>query len=156
MKKYWRAPYVDIVLGPQTYHRLPAMVEQVAQEDGARAIDINFPAEDKFDHLPEELLGKGVSAFLTIQEGCDRFYAFASYPTRGELKNRAALAVIGEARRLIATGSREITLLGQNVNAYHGDGPDGQPWGLGRLIRGWLKSMACGVPLYHQSSTRHG
>ena len=131
-----RAPYVDIVLGPQTYHRLPAMVEQVAQEDGARAIDINFPAEDKFDQLPEESAGQGVTAFLTIQEGCDRFCTFCVVPyTRGAEKSRPAVAVIDEARRLVATGSREITLLGQNVNAYHGDGPDGQPWGLGRLIR---------------------
>jgi len=131
-----RAPYVDIVLGPQTYHRLPAMVEQVTQEDRARAIDIDFPAEDKFDHLPEEYAGQGVSAFLTIQEGCDRFCTFCVVPyTRGAEQSRPAVAVIDEARRLVATGSREITLLGQNVNAYHGDGPDGQSWGLGRLIR---------------------
>ncbi len=131
-----RAPYVDIVLGPQTYHRLPAMVEQVTQEDGAWAIDIDFPAEDKFDHLPEESAAQGVSAFLTIQEGCDRFCTFCVVPyTRGAEQARPAAAVIDEARRLVSTGSREITLLGQNVNAYHGDGPDGQSWGLGRLIR---------------------
>lgn len=131
-----RAPYVDIVLGPQTYHRLPAMVEQVMEEDGNRAIDIDFPAEDKFDHLPEESASQGVSAFLTIQEGCDRFCTFCVVPyTRGAEQSRPATAVIEEARRLVAAGSREITLLGQNVNAYHGDGPDGHTWGLGRLIR---------------------
>ncbi len=131
-----RAPYVDIVLGPQTYHRLPAMVEQVTQEDGAWAIDIDFPAEDKFDHLPEESAAQGVSAFLTIQEGCDRFCTFCVVPyTRGAEQTRPAAAVIDEARRLVSKGSREITLLGQNVNAYHGEGPDGQSWGLGRLIR---------------------
>jgi len=131
-----RAPYVDIVLGPQTYHRLPALVDEVLQEEGGRAIDIEFPIEDKFDHLPEETALQGVSAFLTIQEGCDRFCSFCVVPyTRGAETSRPVAAVLAEAQRLVDAGSREITLLGQNVNAYHGPGPDGVDWGLGRLIR---------------------
>jgi len=131
-----RAPYVDIVLGPQTYHRLPDLVAEALQEGGRPLIDIDFPAEDKFDHLPEETAPQGVSAFLTIQEGCDRFCTFCVVPyTRGSEQSRPVEAVLAEARRLVAAGSREITLLGQNVNAYHGVGPDGRDWGLGRLIR---------------------
>ena len=131
-----RAPYVDIVLGPQTYHRLPALVEQVLRDDSGPAIDIDFPAEDKFDHLPEESAPQGVSTFLTIQEGCDRFCTFCVVPyTRGAEQSRPVEAIVAEARRLVASGSREITLLGQNVNAFHGLGPDGRDWGLGRLIR---------------------
>ena len=131
-----RAPYVDIVLGPQTYHRLPELVAEALQEDSRPLIDIDFPAEDKFDHLPEEAAPQGVSAFLTIQEGCDRFCTFCVVPyTRGSEQSRPVEAVLAEARRLVAAGSREITLLGQNVNAYHGEGPDGRDWGLGRLIR---------------------
>ena len=131
-----RAPYVDIVLGPQTYHRLPELVAEALQEDGRPLIDIDFPTEDKFDHLPEEAAPQGVSAFLTIQEGCDRFCTFCVVPyTRGSEQSRPVEAVLAEARRLVAAGSREITLLGQNVNAYHGEGPDGRDWGLGRLIR---------------------
>ena len=131
-----RAPYVDIVLGPQTYHRLPELVAEALQEDSRPLIDIDFPAEDKFDHLPEEAAPQGVSAFLTIQEGCDRFCTFCVVPyTRGSEQSRPVEAVLSEARRLVAAGSREITLLGQNVNAYHGEGPDGRDWGLGRLIR---------------------
>jgi tRNA-2-methylthio-N6-dimethylallyladenosine synthase len=131
-----RAPYVDIVLGPQTYHRLPELVEKALREGGRPLIDIDFPAEDKFDHLPEETATQGVSAFLTIQEGCDRFCTFCVVPyTRGSEQSRPVEAVLAEARRLVGTGSGEITLLGQNVNAYHGEGPDGSDWGLGRLIR---------------------
>jgi tRNA-2-methylthio-N6-dimethylallyladenosine synthase len=131
-----RAPYVDIVLGPQTYHRFPALVEQVLQDDSGPAIDIDFPAEDKFDLLPEESAPQGVSAFLTIQEGCDRFCTFCVVPyTRGAEQSRPVEAIVAEARRLVASGSREITLLGQNVNAFHGLGPDGRDWGLGRLSR---------------------
>ena len=131
-----RAPYVDIVLGPQTYHRLPELVGKAMREDGRPLIDIDFPAEDKFDHLPEETATQGVSAFLTIQEGCDRFCTFCVVPyTRGSEQSRPVEAVLAEARRLVGTGSGEITLLGQNVNAYHGEGPDGSDWGLGRLIR---------------------
>lgn len=131
-----RAPYVDIVLGPQTYHRLPALVDQALNDTSKPAIDIEFPAEDKFDHLPEESSAQGVTAFLTIQEGCDRFCTFCVVPyTRGAEQSRSVETIVQEARRLVAAGSREITLLGQNVNAYHGVGPDGRDWGLGRLIR---------------------
>ncbi|TQF80989.1 tRNA (N6-isopentenyl adenosine(37)-C2)-methylthiotransferase MiaB [Elioraea sp. Yellowstone] len=130
-----RAPYVDIVLGPQTTHRLPALVARA--DAGERALlDTEFPPEDKFDHLPEESAPQGISAFLTVQEGCDRFCSFCVVPyTRGAEQSRPAAAVLAEARRLVAQGAREITLLGQNVNAYHGIGPDGREWGLGRLIR---------------------
>ena len=131
-----RAPQVDIVLGPQTYHRLPELVEEVLQNDGNRALCVDFPKEDKFDHLPEESVSQGVSAYLTIQEGCDRFCSFCVVPyTRGSEQSRPAKAVFKEAKKMVAMGSREIVLLGQNVNAYNGEGTDGQDWGLGRLIR---------------------
>jgi tRNA-2-methylthio-N6-dimethylallyladenosine synthase len=130
-----RAPYVDIVLGPQNYHRLPEMVAQAARAAGA-VIETEFPAEDKFDHLPEQSAPQGVTAFLTVQEGCDKFCSFCVVPyTRGAEQSRPAAAILSEARRLIAQGSREITLLGQNVNAWHGTAPDGGVWGLGRLLR---------------------
>jgi tRNA-2-methylthio-N6-dimethylallyladenosine synthase len=130
-----RAPYVDIVLGPQTYHRLPEMVAQAARAGGA-VIETDFPAEQKFDFLPEAAAPQGVTAFLSIQEGCDKFCSFCVVPyTRGAEASRPAAAVLAEARRLVAQGSREITLLGQNVNAWHGQAPDGSSWGLGRLLR---------------------
>ena len=130
-----RAPYVDIVLGPQTYHRLPEMVARASRAAGA-VIQTDFPAEQKFDHLPDQAAPQGLAAFLTIQEGCDKFCSFCVVPyTRGLETSRPAAAVLAEARRLVAQGSREITLLGQNVNAWHGDGPDGKPRTLGWLIR---------------------
>ena len=130
-----RAPYVDIVLGPQTYHRLPELVARAARAGGA-VIDTDLPAEPKFDFLPEPGAGQGVTAFLTIQEGCDKFCSFCVVPyTRGAETSRPAASVIAEARRLVAGGVRELTLLGQNVNAWHGDGPDGTPWRFGRLVR---------------------
>jgi tRNA-2-methylthio-N6-dimethylallyladenosine synthase len=130
-----RAPYVDLVLGPQTYHRLPAMMAKLTRGQGP-LLDTEFPAEAKFDFLPEAQAPQGVSAFLSVQEGCDKFCTFCVVPyTRGAEFSRPAAAIVAEARRLIASGAREITLLGQNVNAYHGDGPDGTEWGLGRLIR---------------------
>ena len=121
-----RAPYVDIVVGPQAYHRLPAMVARAARGEGA-VVDTALPAESKFDRLPEEAAGarpgRGVSAFLTVQEGCDRFCTFCVVPyTRGAEESRPVAAVADEARRLVARGAREIVLLGQNVNAYHGAG----------------------------------
>jgi tRNA-2-methylthio-N6-dimethylallyladenosine synthase len=129
-----RAPYVDIVLGPQTYHRLPEMVARASRAGGA-VIDTEFPAEDKFDHLPDAAAPQGITAFLTVQEGCDKFCSFCVVPyTRGAEQSRPAAAVIAEARRLVAQGAREITLLGQNVNAWHGEGLDGGTWSLGRLI----------------------
>ena len=130
-----RAPCVDIVLGPQTYHRLPEMVARAARA-GGRVLDTEFPVEPKFDHLPDAGTPRGVSAFLTIQEGCDKFCSFCVVPyTRGAEFSRPVAAVEAEARRLVAQGVREITLLGQNVNAYSGEGPDGRAWGLGRLAR---------------------
>ncbi|MBR0669219.1 tRNA (N6-isopentenyl adenosine(37)-C2)-methylthiotransferase MiaB [Roseomonas hellenica] len=130
-----RAPYVDIVLGPQTYHRLPEMVARVSRAAGA-VIETDFPAEDKFDHLPETAAPSGPIAFLTVQEGCDKFCSFCVVPyTRGAEFSRPAAQVLAEARRLVAGGAREIALLGQNVNAYHGAGPDGREWGLGWLLR---------------------
>ena len=130
-----RAPYVDIVLGPQTYHRLPEMVARAARAGNA-IIETDFPAEDKFDHLPDSATPQGVTAFLTIQEGCDKFCSFCVVPyTRGAEQSRPAAAILREARHLVAQGAREITLLGQNVNAWHGEAPDGAVWGLGRLLR---------------------
>ena len=138
-----RAPYVDIVLGPQTYHRLPEMVALAARAGGG-LVETDFPAEQKFDFLPDAAAHQtpgGLTAFLTVQEGCDRFCSFCVVPyTRGAESSRPADAVLAEARRLVASGAREITLLGQNVNAWHGlapaGGPDvGREWRLGRLIR---------------------
>ncbi|WP_309664715.1 tRNA (N6-isopentenyl adenosine(37)-C2)-methylthiotransferase MiaB [Tabrizicola sp.] len=125
-----RAPVVDLVVGPQSYHRLPEMVEAKG-----RVIDTEFPAEDKFDHLPERLSPRGPVAFLTVQEGCDKFCAFCVVPyTRGAEVSRPVDRLLAEARNLVARGVREITLLGQNVNAYHGAG-EGGAWTLSRLIR---------------------
>ena len=127
-----RAPFVDIVLGPQTYHRLPEMVARAAAE---RVLDTSFPPEPKFDYLPETSSAPGVSAFVTVQEGCDKFCTFCVVPyTRGAEYSRPAAEIIAEAGRLAAAGAREITLLGQNVNAYHGTAPAGGVWGLGELI----------------------
>ena len=132
-----RAPYVDIVLGPQTYHRLPEMVARAARAGGA-VIETDFPVEQKFDFLPDATgpqLPGGVTAFLTVQEGCDKFCSFCVVPyTRGAEASRPVASVLAEARRMVAGGVREISLLGQNVNAYHGDGPDGRVWSLARLM----------------------
>ncbi|MCU0889796.1 MAG: tRNA (N6-isopentenyl adenosine(37)-C2)-methylthiotransferase MiaB [Rubritepida sp.] len=129
-----RAPHVDLVLGPQSYHRLPELVARVSRAAGA-VIETEFPPEDKFDHLPEASAPQGVTAFLSIQEGCDKFCSFCVVPyTRGAEYSRPAAAVLAEARRLVAQGARELTLLGQNVNAYHGEGADGREWGLARLL----------------------
>ncbi|QDH14549.1 tRNA (N6-isopentenyl adenosine(37)-C2)-methylthiotransferase MiaB [Oecophyllibacter saccharovorans] len=123
-----RAPYVDLVLGPQTYHRLPEMVAKVARAGGS-VIETDFPAETKFDALPDEAAPQtpgNLTAFLTIQEGCDKFCSFCVVPyTRGAETSRPVAAIAAEARRMAASGVREITLLGQNVNAYHGLDDDG-------------------------------
>src|SRR5215470_9177262 len=151
-----RAPYVDVVLGPQTYHRLPEMVARASRAAarpgrGAAILDTEFPVESKFDHLPEAAAPQGVTAFLTVQEGCDRFCTFCVVPyTRGAEFSRSVDEVTAEARRLVVAGAREITLLGQNVNAYHGASPRVSvaaagsslaEWGLGRLI-GHLAEIA--------------
>ncbi len=126
-----RAPIVDLVVGPQAYHRLPQMARSAA-----RAVDTDFPAEDKFDHLPDRKAPRGPTAFLTVQEGCDKFCAFCVVPyTRGAEVSRPVDRLLREAHDLVARGVREITLLGQNVNAFHGEGPGGATWTLGRLIR---------------------
>ncbi|VDC33026.1 (Dimethylallyl)adenosine tRNA methylthiotransferase MiaB [Pseudogemmobacter humi] len=125
-----RMPLVDIVVGPQAYHRLPAMAEAKGPQ-----VDTDFPPEDKFDHLPQRKSYRGPTAFLTVQEGCDKFCAFCVVPyTRGAEVSRPAARLMREARDLVARGVREITLLGQNVNGYHGEGETGT-WSLGRLIR---------------------
>lgn len=126
-----RMPLVDLVVGPQTYHRLPAMVRGEAP-----AIDTDFPEEDKFDHLPApRATRRAPAAFLTVQEGCDKFCAFCVVPyTRGAEVSRPVDRILSEARDLVARGVREITLLGQNVNGWHGQGAGGE-WGFGRLIR---------------------
>ncbi|WP_160000370.1 tRNA (N6-isopentenyl adenosine(37)-C2)-methylthiotransferase MiaB [Roseomonas sp. 18066] len=129
-----RAPWVDIVLGPQTYHRLPEMVARAARAAGAQ-IDTDFPVEQKFDLLPQPRADQGPTAFLTIQEGCDKFCSFCVVPyTRGAEFSRPVAAIVAEARRLVAGGAREISLLGQNVNAWHGEGPGGATWTLSRLL----------------------
>ncbi len=130
-----RAPFVDIVLGPQTYHRLPEMVARAARAAGA-VIETDFDTVAKFDALPEQAASQGFTAFLTIQEGCDKFCSFCVVPyTRGAEMSRPAMAVLAEARRMVAGGTREITLLGQNVNAWSAPGTDGTAWGLADLVR---------------------
>ncbi|MFK7938730.1 MAG: tRNA (N6-isopentenyl adenosine(37)-C2)-methylthiotransferase MiaB [Roseovarius sp.] len=128
-----RQPMVDLVVGPQSYHRLPEM--EAKTRDGAKALDTEFPAEDKFDTLRHRSKAKrGPTAFLTVQEGCDKFCAFCVVPyTRGAEVSRPVSRIIEEARELVERGVREITLLGQNVNAYHGAG-EGGDWSLARLI----------------------
>jgi tRNA-2-methylthio-N6-dimethylallyladenosine synthase len=132
-----RAPAVDIVVGPQSYHRLPALLER-AEKTGA-VIDTEFPVGDKFDSLAAPsrtaIRARGTSAFLTVQEGCDKFCTFCVVPyTRGAELSRPVANIIEEATKLADAGVREITLIGQNVNAYHGQGPDGRQWTLGRLL----------------------
>ncbi len=121
-----RAPMVDLVVGPQAYHRIPALLRA-----GVRAVDTEMPPEDKFDHLPQSRGRTAPAVFLTVQEGCDKFCSFCVVPyTRGAEVSRPPARILEEARALVGRGAREITLLGQNVNAYHGDG-----WTLARLIR---------------------
>ncbi|MGA9436257.1 MAG: tRNA (N6-isopentenyl adenosine(37)-C2)-methylthiotransferase MiaB [Roseobacter sp.] len=129
-----RQPAVDLVVGPQTYHRLPQM-EQVLRE-GKKALDTDFPEEDKFEEMKSRPKARRApSAFLTVQEGCDKFCAFCVVPyTRGAEVSRPVTRVLDEARDLVSRGVREITLLGQNVNAYHGVGADGSERSLADLI----------------------
>jgi tRNA-2-methylthio-N6-dimethylallyladenosine synthase len=129
-----RQSAVDLVVGPQSYHRLPEMIAKVARA-GGQALETDFPAEDKFDVLPVQTGGVGASAFLTVQEGCDKFCTFCVVPyTRGGEYSRPAASIIDEAKRLSDLGAREITLLGQNVNAYRGAGPHGEDWTLAKLL----------------------
>ncbi|MGV3633578.1 MAG: tRNA (N6-isopentenyl adenosine(37)-C2)-methylthiotransferase MiaB [Pseudorhodoplanes sp.] len=132
-----RAPVVDLVVGPQSYHRLPALLEQAAH--GERPVETEFPAADKFNFLKnptrEAIRARGVTAFLTIQEGCDKFCTFCVVPyTRGAEVSRPVTRIVEEAERLADAGIREITVIGQNVNAYHGEGPDGGTVTLAQLL----------------------
>jgi tRNA-2-methylthio-N6-dimethylallyladenosine synthase len=129
-----RAPAVDLVIGPQTYHRLPEFLAR-RKETGRAVVETEFPVEDKFETLKPVRRNEAVTAFVTVQEGCDKFCTFCVVPyTRGAEFSRPFAQVEAEARKLAASGIREITLLGQNVNAYHGEGPDGETVSLGRLI----------------------
>ena len=131
-----RAPFVDIVFGPQSYHRLPEMVARAARAAGQPILETDLEADEKFDNLPTDTETTGPAAFLTVQEGCDKFCSFCVVPyTRGAEFSRPARDILAEAKRLLAAGVVEITLLGQNVNAWHGEAPDGADWSLGRLIR---------------------
>ncbi|MEO1577749.1 MAG: tRNA (N6-isopentenyl adenosine(37)-C2)-methylthiotransferase MiaB [Pseudomonadota bacterium] len=129
-----RQPMVDLVVGPQSYHRLPELEAKAGR--GEKALDTDFPEEDKFDHLARRpKAARGPTAFLTVQEGCDKFCSFCVVPyTRGAEVSRPVDRVLTEARDLVERGVREVTLLGQNVNAYHGAG-DGGDWSLAQLIR---------------------
>src|SRR6202790_3642448 len=133
-----RAPVVDVVVGPQSYHHLPQLLAR-ANRDG-RALETEFPVENKFEFLPppkpETIRARGISAFVTVQEGCDKFCTFCVVPyTRGAEVSRPVTRIADDVRRLADNGVRENTLIGQNVNAYHGEGPDGRPWPLGTLLR---------------------
>ena len=129
-----RAPGVDIVVGPQSYHRLPDMLSAL-RRSGRPQLDTEFPEDDKFRHLPPRAKPRAPSAFLTVQEGCDKFCTFCVVPyTRGAEVSRPVSALLDEARRLADGGVRELTLLGQNVNAYHGAGPNAETWGLAKLL----------------------
>jgi tRNA-2-methylthio-N6-dimethylallyladenosine synthase len=132
-----RAPAVDLVFGPQSYHRLPELLARAARD--GKAIDTEFPLDDKFDHLAapsaKVMRGRGVSAFVTVQEGCDKFCTFCVVPyTRGAEVSRPVAKILAEIERLADAGVREVTLIGQNVNAYHGEGPNGRPNTLAQLL----------------------
>jgi len=132
-----RAPAVDVVIGPQTYHRLPEALRKA--KEGQRIVDTEYALEDKFEHLPiaesKKIRSRGVTSFLTVQEGCDKFCTFCVVPyTRGSEVSRSVSQIVEEAQKLVEGGVREITLLGQNVNAWHGVGANGQEWTLGDLL----------------------
>jgi tRNA-2-methylthio-N6-dimethylallyladenosine synthase len=132
-----RTPAVDLVVGPQSYHRLPDLLARA--ERGGKAMDTAFPVDDKFNHLAapsvSAMRARGAAAFVTVQEGCDKFCTFCVVPyTRGMETSRPVAKILAEIERLAGSGVREITLIGQNVNAFHGGGPDGRPWPLARLL----------------------
>src|SRR6202035_1397117 len=132
-----RAPVVDVVVGPQSYHHLPQLLAR-AKSHG-RALETEFPVDDKFGFLappkPEAIRARGISSFVTVQEGCDKFCTFCVVPyTRGAEVSRPVTKIVDDVLRLADNGVREITLIGQNVNAYHGEGPDGRTWSLGNLL----------------------
>ncbi|MGY2810516.1 tRNA (N6-isopentenyl adenosine(37)-C2)-methylthiotransferase MiaB [Bradyrhizobium sp. USDA 4506] len=133
-----RAPTVDIVVGPQSYHHLPELLKR-AKANG-RALETEFPVEDKFGFLPQPkpdaIRARGISAFVTVQEGCDKFCTFCVVPyTRGAEVSRPVARIIDDVKQLADNGVREFTLIGQNVNAYHGEGADGRVWPLGKLLQ---------------------
>lgn len=137
-----REKAVDLVVGPQTYHRLPQIIAR-AKTDGPQ-VDTDYAVEDKFDHMPmaskRQVQARGVTAFLTVQEGCDKFCTFCVVPyTRGAEVSRPHARIIDEAKALADAGVREITLLGQNVNAWHGIGPKGSEMRLGELLHDLAK-----------------
>ena len=132
-----RAPSVDVVVGPQSYHHLPQLLAHAKRH--GRALETEFPVEDKFGFLappkPATIRARGISSFVTVQEGCDKFCTFCVVPyTRGTEVSRPVTKIVDDVRRLADNGVREITLIGQNVNAYHGEGPDGRVWSLGDLL----------------------
>lgn len=128
-----RAKYVDMVFGPQTYHKLPEMILEAT--GGKRVVNTEFPVESKFDNLPQESEAQGPSAFLSIQEGCDKFCTFCVVPyTRGAEFSRPVAQILDEAKMQVDQGAKDIMLLGQNVNAFHGAAPDGSTWNLASLI----------------------
>src|SRR6476660_6351963 len=132
-----RAPVVDVVVGPQSYHHLPQLLARAKSE--GRALETEFPIEDKFGFLPapkpDAIRARGISAFVTVQEGCDKFCTFCVVPyTRGAEVSRPVAKIVDDVKRLANNGVRELTLIGQNVNAYHGEGPDGKSWPLGKLL----------------------
>ncbi len=128
-----RAPYVDIVFGPQTYHRLPEMVKSI-RRDRVRITEIDMPEIEKFDHLPIPKV-EGITGYVTIMEGCDKFCTFCIVPyTRGAEISRPAADILLEVEQLIAAGAKDISLLGQNVNGYRGEGTDGETWDFARLL----------------------
>ncbi|WP_305984872.1 tRNA (N6-isopentenyl adenosine(37)-C2)-methylthiotransferase MiaB [Roseibium sp. MMSF_3544] len=133
-----RAPIVDLVVGPQSYHQLPGLLDKARQ--GEKVVETEFDIDAKFGHLSERaentVMKRPPAAFLTVQEGCDKFCTFCVVPyTRGAEVSRSVEQIVAEAERMAASGVREVTLLGQNVNAYHGQVADGSTWGLGRLLR---------------------
>ena len=128
-----RAPYVDMVMGSHSYHQLPEMVTKAIRGQGG-IVELDFPPEPKFDYLPDAT-SQGASAFLSVQEGCDKFCTFCVVPyTRGAEYSRKVSAILEEAKRLVDQGTMDIMLLGQNVNAYHGEGADGRSWSLADLM----------------------
>lgn len=130
-----RAPFVDIVVGPQSYQNLPKLLEEIKREK-SWAIDLDFHHEAKFDAIPEDSGSQGVAAFVSVQEGCDKFCHFCVVPyTRGAEFSRGISEIMRETMRVVSMGAKEVTLLGQNVSAYHGISDDGQEWSLGKLIK---------------------
>src|SRR5204862_4861669 len=132
-----RAPVVDVVVGPQSYHHLPQLLARAKSQ--GRALETEFPVEDKFGFLvppqPDKIRARGISSFVTVQEGCDKFCTFCVLPyTRGAEVSRPVTKIIDDVLRLADNGVREITLIGQNVNAYHGEGAGGRPSSLGALL----------------------